>query len=134
MLEIAVGTQPFMDILDTGGSFAANGYNATLPATSGALGGRRAWSGDSGGWLITEVHLPPRAAGQNIQLRWRLATNASNGGNGWYIDDVVVSEYPCGHSSGHSAAWPLLECVWIPEQLSQRRSQVARLVHFGIDD
>src|SRR5439155_21817213 len=95
VLEIAVGTQPFVDILQAGGSFAANGYNALLIPGSTALGGRPGWSGNSGGWVVTEVNLPSSAAPQPIQLRWRLASDSSRGGNGWFIDDVAVSQYPC---------------------------------------
>jgi photosystem II stability/assembly factor-like uncharacterized protein len=95
VLEIAIGAQPFADILAAGGSFADNGYNATMFATSGPLGGRRAWSGDSGGWLITQVNLPPTAAGQNIQLRWRFTSDASVGRDGWFIDDLSINQYQC---------------------------------------
>jgi len=96
VLEIAIGAQPFTDILQAGGLFVANGYNLTLAAGTGEpLAGRAAWSGDSGGWLITKAVLPPGAAQQSVQLRWRLGTDASTAGNGWYIDDVAVSEYPC---------------------------------------
>ncbi len=94
VLEIGIGTLPFADILQMGGTFAQDGYNATLVAGSSALGGRPAWSGNSGDWLITEVNLPPNAAQQSVQLRWRLATDGSRGGNGWFIDDAAISEYP----------------------------------------
>jgi hypothetical protein len=95
VLEIAIGTQPFTDILAAGGTFTANGYNMTMLATGGVLGGRRAWSGDSGGWLITEVNLPPSAAQQNIQLRWHFASDTSVGRDGWFIDDIAINEYQC---------------------------------------
>src|SRR5262249_44578415 len=95
VLEIAVGAQPFMDIVQAGGSFTLNGYNTTLAAGIGPLGGRAAWSRDSGGWLITEARLPPSASHQNIQLRWRFASVGGLGGNGWFVDDVAVSEYLC---------------------------------------
>src|SRR5438876_5903301 len=39
------------------------------------LGGRKAWSGNSGGFLTTLVNLPAAAAGQTIQLRWRCGTD-----------------------------------------------------------
>jgi len=95
VLEIAIGPQGFVDILAGGGSFAANGYNATMLAASGPLGGRRAWSADSGGWLNTTVNLPRLAAGQTIQLRWRFASDASVGRDGWFIDDIAINQYQC---------------------------------------
>ena len=96
VLEISVGTQPFTDIVQAGGSFAVNGYNTNVLAVAGnPLAGRSVWSADSGGWLVTEVNLPLQAAGQLIQLRWRLASDVSIGGPGWFIDDVAISEYQC---------------------------------------
>jgi hypothetical protein len=97
VLEIAIGTEPFtdIDIVQGGAAFSDNGYNTTLFPGTGPLGGRAVWSGNSGGWIITEVNLPPRAAGQTVQFRWRLATDGSVGGNGWFIDDVAVNEFPC---------------------------------------
>ena len=48
ILEIAVGTQPFQDIVLAGGAFVQHGYNAVLNDRN-PLGPRPGWSGDSGG-------------------------------------------------------------------------------------
>jgi len=125
VLEIAVGRLPFMDIIQAGGSFSLNGYNATLVAGSGPLGGRAAWSGNSDGWLITEVNLPPGAAQQTVQLRWRMA-GAGAGGNGWFIDDIAVSEYLCrpklsilpATNNAVVVAWPAPSTGWTLQQNS----------------
>jgi hypothetical protein len=94
VLKIAIGSQPFQDILQAGGSFAQNGYNAVLNANN-PLGPRPAWSGNSGGWLPTLVNLPPGAAGQTVQLQWNFATSRGMTNGGWFVDSVLVTEAQC---------------------------------------
>ncbi len=57
---------------------------------SNPLAGRRAWSGNSGGFVTTTVNLPATTAGHDIQLRWRLGTDTSRGAAGWYVDTVAI--------------------------------------------
>ncbi len=100
VLEIAIGSAGFTDILAAGGSFVAGGYNGTITTTSdNPLAGRQAWGGSSGTWITTKVNLPAAAAGQNIQLRWGCATDSGNnyGGTGWYVDGVSIQDgyYAC---------------------------------------
>jgi hypothetical protein len=72
VLEIKIGNGTFMDILDAGGSFSAGGYNHTISsAYANPLAGRQAWSGTSGGFILTVVNLPLAASGQVVQHRWR---------------------------------------------------------------
>ncbi len=94
VLEIAFGSGPFLDIVSAGGSFVQDGYSMTLNDRN-PLGLRRAWSGDSGGWLPVLVNLPPAAAGQPVQLRWHFATSAGVPGGGWFLDSVLVTEPQC---------------------------------------
>lgn len=92
VLEISVNGALFADIVSAGGSFVTNGYNAVLSTCCGnLLGGRPAWSGNSGGFLTTTVNLPPGAAGQNVRLRWWLGSDSSVGATGWYIDSISLS-------------------------------------------
>jgi hypothetical protein len=93
VLEIAIDSGPFLDIERALGSFVDNGYNATM--RRGSLAGQQTWSGDSGGYLVTTVRLPASAAGQTIQLRWRFATVDTRDGEGWFIDDVKITEFQC---------------------------------------
>jgi endonuclease I len=75
VLEISIGGGSFQDIVAAGGSFVSGGYNATLSSGyANPLGGRSAWSGNSGGFVTTTVNLPATAAGQSVQLRWRCGT------------------------------------------------------------
>ena len=96
VLEIKIGAGSFTDILAAGGNFEANGYTHSISTNfSNPLGGRRAWSGTSAGFVTTVVDLPPSAAGQNVQLRWRCATDNSNGRSGWRIDSIGISGRAC---------------------------------------
>jgi Subtilase family len=101
VLEIKIGSGDFIDILNAGGRFVEGGYNCLIDDTddNAALNGRMAWSGNSGGFITTTVVLPPSAAGQDIVLRWRCATDTGNvyGGTSWYIDTVSIADgfYTC---------------------------------------
>ena len=91
VLEIRIGTGAFTDLLAAGGSFLTGGYNATLSTIAdNPIGGRQAWSGDSGGYVTTTAQLPAAAAGQSVQLRWRAGTDQAEGGPGWRVDTVSV--------------------------------------------
>lgn len=94
ILEIAIGSQGFREIVQAGGSFVQDGYNATL-SDRNPLGPRAAWTGDSGGWLPVLVNLPPAAAGQTVQLRWHLANAFGLPEGGWYVDSVLLTEPDC---------------------------------------
>jgi hypothetical protein len=91
VLEISIANQPFEDIVQAGGSFVQDGYNAVL-TNSNPLGANSAWTGDSGGWLPVYVNLPADAAGQQVQLRWHLATSQGLTNGFWFLDNVVVTD------------------------------------------
>ena len=96
VLEIKIGAGGWTDILTTGGSFVSGGYNFTISSSYGnPLAGRQAWSGNSGGFITTAVNLPPAAAGQSIQLRWRCGTDSSVSVNGWSVDTIAISARAC---------------------------------------
>ena len=93
VLEISIGGGPFADILAAGGGFVSNGYNATIPGSFGnPLGGRVAWSGNSGGYLTTVVNLPASAAGQNVVLRWRMGSDDTGRSVGWRLDNIRIAD------------------------------------------
>jgi hypothetical protein len=94
ILEIAIGTQPFQELVRAGGSFVKDGYNVTL-SDHNPLGPRPAWSGRSGGWLPVLVNLPASAAGQNVQLRWHFASYQGGTNSVWFVDSVIVTEPLC---------------------------------------
>jgi hypothetical protein len=94
VLEISINGGAFQDILAAGGSFAAGGYNGPLSTDFGnPLGGRDAWSGNSGGYFTTIVNLPASANGQMIRMKWRMASDNSVSAGGVRID--TVEGLPC---------------------------------------
>lgn len=95
VLEIKIGAGAFTDIVTAGGSFVSGGYNRTVTASSNPLNGRACWSGTSSGFINTVINLPPAAAGQNVQFRWRCGTDSSVSRPGWWIDDIAVTTLAC---------------------------------------
>jgi uncharacterized repeat protein (TIGR01451 family) len=101
VLDIAIGSGSFNDIISSGGSFVTGGYKGTLDSGN-PLAGRQAWGGSSKGWITTTVTLPAAAAGQNVQLRWGCATDDGNyylgsGWSGWAVDTISLKDayYTC---------------------------------------
>jgi hypothetical protein len=95
VLEISsfyINNGEFTDITDpaVGGSFITGGYNRTISSDQGSpIAGRRAWSGNSGGFITTTVSLPTLVI--DGVLRWRMASDNSGSGEGWRIDNVTGS-------------------------------------------
>ena len=84
------GGNTFQDILAVGGTFSIGGYNRTISTDRGSpIAGRQAWSGNSGGFICTVVHLP--ILPQNGRFRWRMASDNSGSGEGWRVDTVAIS-------------------------------------------
>jgi uncharacterized repeat protein (TIGR01451 family) len=98
VLEIQIGAGAYADIQAAGGSFVTGGYDTVLGNTSGnPIGGRAAWTGNTGGFITTTVNLPAAAAGQSIHLKWRFGTDNVVNGNGWYVDTISIIDgfYTC---------------------------------------
>jgi len=98
VLEISINGGAFQDIVTAGGSFIQNGYNGVLGANgvNNPIAGRNAWSGNSGGYVTTIASLPPSAAGQNVQFKWRFGADDNTAATGWNVDTVkVVGSYTC---------------------------------------
>ena len=88
VLELSTdGGNTFQDILAAGGSFFIGGYNRTISADRGSpIAGRRAWSGNSEGFITTVVDLP--AVQTLSRLRWRMASDTTGSNEGWRVDNV----------------------------------------------
>jgi hypothetical protein len=83
----------FHDILAAGGTFASGGYNGTISTCCGnPLAGRQAWTGNSSGFIETELNLPI-PTGPNMMLRWRMGSDSAVAGEGWRIDTVVIGQF-----------------------------------------
>lgn len=84
------GGNTFQDILAIGGTFSIGGYNRTISTDRGSpIAGRPAWSGNSGGFICTIVHLPFLPPG--ARFRWRMASDNSGSGEGWRVDTVAIT-------------------------------------------
>jgi hypothetical protein len=91
VLEISVGGGAYQDILTAGGSFVSGGYTGTI----GGLSNRQAWTGNSGSYITTAANLPGSASGQNINLRWRMASDSAIAATGWSFDNLSVYGFQC---------------------------------------
>jgi len=68
-----------------------NSYNSTISTSySSPIGGRAAWSGNSGGFIETVVNLAD-FAGSTIRFRWRMACDTSVAATGWWVDDITIN-------------------------------------------
>ncbi len=78
-----------VDWVDAGPLMTSGGYVDRLEMSANPIGGRLAFTGDSGGWIETVVDLSAHA-GSDVWLRFRLGTDATMGGPGWFVDDIEV--------------------------------------------
>jgi hypothetical protein len=83
------GGNTFQDILDAGGYFLEGGYNRTISMDRGSpIAGRQAWSGNSRGFITTQVVL---VIFTGTKLRWRMASDKSGSNEGWRVDTVDIA-------------------------------------------
>ncbi|MBP6002072.1 MAG: carboxypeptidase regulatory-like domain-containing protein [Pyrinomonadaceae bacterium] len=106
VLEIRIGSGDWQDIVAAGGQFISGGYDGAIDGCcQNPLAGRQGWSGRSGinpvsEFITTRVKLPATAAGQLVQLRWRVGTDIGTFREGQYIDDLQVTDgFVCGCSN-----------------------------------
>jgi len=92
VLELRIGNGPFLDVEEAGGHFEAGGYDGQIGDDfQSPIAGRRAWTGRTSGFVTTIVDLPPTVVGQDVVLRWRLATDRALGNIGQWVDTIVVT-------------------------------------------
>ncbi len=95
--NIAGGAFTDVTAAAVGGNFVSGGYNGTISTSfSNPIGGRMAWSQSSGGYLNTVANLGPNVIGQTIKIRFRMCSDSSVNGTGWWIDNVTVTGGSCG--------------------------------------
>ena len=126
-LEVSIAGGPFEDILAAGGAFVSGAYTTVLPiGYSNPLEGESVWSGSSGGFVETVVDLPALATGNAVAFRWRLGSDYTVGGAGWWVDSVRVLNdaeccesvtAACCYADGSCAVTTELDCtgVWHAE-------------------
>jgi serine protease AprX len=91
VLEISLDNgNTYQDIIEAGGTFEMGGYNRTISTDRDSpIAGRRAWSGNSGGFITTVVNIG--AFGPEARLRWRMASDTSGSGEGWRVDTLYIT-------------------------------------------
>jgi hypothetical protein len=79
------------DVITGGGTFVTGGYTDTLnTGFMNPLPGRQAWSGNSNGYIDTEVTLPASLNGQTVRFRWLMGSDSSVAATGVWVDNVEV--------------------------------------------
>ncbi|MEO1434074.1 MAG: T9SS-dependent M36 family metallopeptidase [Bacteroidota bacterium] len=75
---------------DLGQHMTLNGYNAFLnESTTNSINRRPAFTGNSNGYLQTTIDLCS-FSGETLLIRFRMGSDGSVGGNGWFIDDISI--------------------------------------------
>lgn len=91
LLEIAIGTEPFKGVFESGASFVGGAYDRVIFSGSGnPLAGRLAWGGATPDYANVFIKLPAAADGKSVRLRWRMGTDAFESGVGYWLDDVHI--------------------------------------------
>ncbi|MCP5533120.1 MAG: hypothetical protein H7A48_08100 [Akkermansiaceae bacterium] len=99
-LELSVNNGTWFDVTDSGSgaAFASYPYNGTISSRGSAssrneFAGESAWTGNNGGFMETIVNLTDTAkfAGNDLRLRWRIATDGSSSSTGWYVDSISLT-------------------------------------------
>ena len=87
---IEISTNNGTSWIDLDPKVILNRYPITMDPTTGTvIAARKAYSGLSGGFIKTVVNLSS-FAGQSIKLRWLFSSDNGTGGNGWYVDDILL--------------------------------------------
>ena len=103
--KVEISTDNGLNWLDAKPYFLQNGYNGLLnanapqPNTSAFTGTSNATSSVNNGQFIQSIVDITSFAGQSVKIRFRFQTNGANASaqtyDGWYIDDITVSN-GCG--------------------------------------
>jgi hypothetical protein len=90
VLEFSLDGGAWYDVvsINSGASFASNGYNTTLNSNSNSVksdfAGRQVWTGNSNGFVETIVNLTntSKYAGHSLRIRWGIATDTKTASTG----------------------------------------------------
>jgi extracellular elastinolytic metalloproteinase len=75
---------------DLGPYMIENGYNKTISTNpNSSISNRKAFSGKTNSFIRTIIDLS-NFTGSNVKLRFRFGSDAAQGGEGWYIDDISL--------------------------------------------
>jgi extracellular elastinolytic metalloproteinase len=75
---------------DLGPKFIENGYNTQISVNDkSGISGRQAFSGNSKTFIRSIIDLSTYT-GNTVKIRFRFASDALQGGDGWYLDDISL--------------------------------------------
>ena len=121
------GGNTFQDILAVGGSFVMGGYNRTISTDRGSpIAGRQAWSGNSGGFIMTMVNLPILAR-QAVDSAGEWPATTAGSGEGWRVDTVTITWCEPASVSATDSSSPRLRRHHAPAVRPAKPSRYARV-------
>ena len=88
---VEISTNNGISWSDLGSAIISGGYNGTLSSSVNPLSGRKAFTGNSKGFLKTVIDLSAYE-GHMAKLRFRFGSDASFAATGWYIDDIQIKD------------------------------------------
>ncbi len=129
---VEISTDGGSNWTDLGSDITQNGYNAVIQTNpASAITDREAFTGASGGYIETIVDLSAYV-NQNIQIRFRFATDGLVGGDGWYIDDVILSDvYAITNTACATSSVPGSNCDDATVVITQGSCSTAPSVNAG---
>ncbi len=85
-----------LEIREKGGLWQDIGHLSTVPYdgqlfTNNTASARQAWSGSHNSWRNASVNLLDNYKGKTIQFRFRMISDSSVGGTGFWVDDIHMS-------------------------------------------
>jgi len=83
---------------DLGPYMTQNAYNSNIPPFPTETASRKAFSGNSGGQFIQTIIPLTGFAGTTAKIRFRFGSDALDGGDGWYIDDIFLKNEKAAYS------------------------------------
>jgi len=87
VFELRIGEGEWIDFLAAGGRFVSGGYNVDA-FQANPLGARKAWGGLARR-LDTRAVIPAQAAGQSIELRFRIGSSGTGDARpGWELNHL----------------------------------------------
>ncbi len=100
VLEFSIdGGTTFNDITTGGNAFITGGYTGPISTSfASPIAGRQAWNGTNPGspaYITSSINMPAAALGQNVILKWRMASDNSVAATGSWVDDVSIANPVC---------------------------------------
>jgi hypothetical protein len=115
--------------VDVGAANITTGtYNGTISTSFGSpIGGRQAWTGTQAAYGQVIASLPVATfAGQNLRFRFRMASDSSVAGTGWWVDDISVGVLvPCGGATSTATRTATVTQTGVPNTATVTQTGVA---------